>query len=393
MKSFEEDRDVLRAEIVEPPTPPKDRWLHLAKLAMTVGIGTAGGAVFAHFELPLPWLLGALAACIVASLSPLPVVSARKIRPPLATVLGVLMGSAVTPTFLDRVATWPLSIALVILYTAVLGIIAFIYLHRVAGYDKVTAYFAGMPGGLATMIMTSAELGGDERKTALIQGCRIFLVVMTVPFVFQWIMDLEIGARGQFSTPLLAFDPVDGAILLACAVFGYPLGRLIRLPNPSMLGPALLSAIVHGLDWTTAKPPFELVIVAQIVLGTATGSQFKGANLRLFKAALIHTIGLVLLFYATGIAFAFMMWKWLDIPLLEAILSLAPGGMPEMILITMAVGGDVLFVVTHHLGRSVCLNFLAPILFKARRSGPAGTAESAPRRRDGGSSKGNQPPK
>lgn len=359
------DGDAQRAEIAL-PQKKDSRPVYLLKLVFTLGVGTGSGALFAWIGTPLPWLLGSLAGVMAAALSPLPIVSARQVRPPLATVLGVLMGSAVTPDFLDQLARWPVSIALVLTYTAVLGWLAFLYLHRIGGYDKVTSYFAGMPGALPMMVMTSAELGGDERRTALIQGCRIFLVVMTVPFVFQWVMGIELGARGQFSESILELNPTDGAILLGCAVLGYPLGKILRLPNAVMLGPAILSGVVHGLDWTTAKPPFELVILAQITLGTASGSMFKGAKLNLFTTALKHTLVLVLLFYITGVGFAMFMWKVVDIPLLEAILSLAPGGMPEMVLITMAVGGDVLFVVVHHLLRLVALNMVAPVVVKQR---------------------------
>ena len=51
-------------------------------------------------------------------------------------------------------------------------------------------------------------------------------------------------------------------VLMACGALGYLLAKMLRLPAAAIVGPMILSAAVHILGWTTAKPPFELVAAA-----------------------------------------------------------------------------------------------------------------------------------
>jgi uncharacterized membrane protein AbrB (regulator of aidB expression) len=76
------------------------------------------------------------------------------------------------------------------------------------------------------MVTVGEEKGGDARIIALIHSARILLVVMTLPFIVQWIGGVPLGgtrvAGPSFSqTPLLA-----ELTLLACGVVGIVVGHL-----------------------------------------------------------------------------------------------------------------------------------------------------------------------
>jgi uncharacterized membrane protein AbrB (regulator of aidB expression) len=58
-------------------------------------------------------------------------------------------------------------------------------------------------------------------------------------------------------------------------------------------------------------------------------------------------------------------------PPMEAILSLAPGGQAELVVLALIVGADIGFVVAHHLFRVFVVIIGAPILariFQARQT-------------------------
>jgi hypothetical protein len=49
------------------------RAARLGRIALALGIGTAGGALFWVLALPLPWMLGALCASTIAAMAKLPI--------------------------------------------------------------------------------------------------------------------------------------------------------------------------------------------------------------------------------------------------------------------------------------------------------------------------------
>ena len=84
-------RDGLRGGLIAPPSPPR---LPLARLARTLGIGTVGGFLFAHFQLPLAWMLGAMVLTTSGSLAGAKLHVPPRLRSVMVTILGVLLGSA-----------------------------------------------------------------------------------------------------------------------------------------------------------------------------------------------------------------------------------------------------------------------------------------------------------
>ena len=64
---------------------------------MALGLGALGGALFTALDLPLPWLLGALACTTAASLAGVRFVMPDGLRRAMIGVLGVMLGSTFTP--------------------------------------------------------------------------------------------------------------------------------------------------------------------------------------------------------------------------------------------------------------------------------------------------------
>ena len=71
-----------------------------------MGIGAAGGAVFAWLGTPLPWMLGALFATMVASMSGVNLYMHQMVRRIWIIVLGLTLGSSFTPEVLDHIHLW-----------------------------------------------------------------------------------------------------------------------------------------------------------------------------------------------------------------------------------------------------------------------------------------------
>jgi uncharacterized protein len=131
-----------------------------------------------------------------------------------------------------------------------------------------------------------------------------------------------------------------------------------------MLGPMLVSALVHLLGWTQAKPPFELVAFAQVILGCGVGVRFQGVRPR----ELLHPVGTSAIatsgMLVLAVAFADVLARLTGASFQAILLAYAPGGFAEMNLIALSLGIEVAFVSTHHVCRLILVVTLAAILAK-----------------------------
>ena len=200
-------------------------------------IGLIGGGVFAILDVPLPWMLGAMAATMAASLTGLELSMPQTMRKPMIAVVGVTLGSAFTPDRLDGVSAWLPSLASLPVYVLLIGALILFYLRRVSPFDAKTAFFAATPGGLSEMVLLSDQLGGDMRNVALFHSARLLLIVFCIPLLATVAVSLEPSAAAVSPTDHAAFHPFDLVVLGALLVVGWLLALPLRLPSPSFMGP------------------------------------------------------------------------------------------------------------------------------------------------------------
>jgi membrane AbrB-like protein len=187
-------------------------------------------------------------------------------------------------------------------------------------------------------------------------------VVFTVPFAMQFLLGVPIGR----TVPTAAAVPLSGfdwTVLAGCALAGYGLSRVIRFPGGPMVFALLFSIAAHATGLTGASPPPWLVAIVQVVLGAVVGMRFAGIKwAEASHAILLGTVWGVLMLLSAVLAAYIGTW-FLDYPLEAMVLAMAPAGMVEMTLITLALGFDVAFVVTCQLCRVVFVLVSTPALF------------------------------
>ena len=334
------------------------------RMSLALAVGLIGSSLFVYWRLPLPWLLGSMCICTVLALLKAPLLPPLRARPVMIAILAVMLGSRFAPDFIDRAGDWFLSLILLGVYIAIVAAVTVPYLQRVAGYDRVTAYFSAMPGGLSEMVIVGGAMGGDERKISLVHATRILLVVFIVPFWFQLVNGIQIGDRSSFGVSITEIAPLDFLTLGLCIAIGWPIAKVIRLPAPQFFGPLLMSAALHLTGASVAEPPSELVNLAQLVIGVTVGARFVGtATGEVLRAIGFGIVNTSMILGLCGL-FAYSLHKITDVNVPAMILAYAPGGMPEMSLIALAMGLDVAFVVTHHATRAAFIFIGTPLVFR-----------------------------
>ena len=352
----------------------------LPGLAMTLAIGAVGGAVFNYFQLPLAWMLGSMAATVPLAVAGVPLRMDTRFRMAMIVVLGVMVGGSFTPEVLAHAGRWWMSILGMVALVAAVSILVFVFFTRVSGFDPRTAVFSCLPGGLNEMSVMGAAMGADDRMISLAHSVRIFVVVMTIPFIFQALGWYERGASAANIVVLADMRALEMIKIAAGSVAGIYACRLLRFPSPILIGAMLGSAAVHVTGVATDQLPTIFIVLAQIVIGSAIGARFAGLStaiiLRGIRHAATASVGMIfaafgataLLAPVTGFAFAPML------------LAFSPGGFAEMSLIALALNIDTAYVSTHHIFRILLIVLLVPLLVKAlvragRLAAPTGDGE------------------
>ncbi|HEX7928475.1 MAG TPA: AbrB family transcriptional regulator [bacterium] len=338
-----------------PPPRTVGMWLG------TLALGGVGGALFAWLHMPLAWMLGAMAFTMVPALRGWKLSQPRGLRGTMLVVLGVLIGAAFTPDILHSVGRWSVSIVVMVLFVAISTVLTQMYLSRVAGLDGVTAYFSSAPGGLAAMAVLGGAMGGDEREISLIHTVRVVMTTVLIPLGVR-------VAEGALSLPAppppAPLHGMDALILLGTGIVGYLLAGPLRLPAPQLIGPMLASVAVHMAGFSESRPPYVLVALAQVVLGCSVGCRFVGVPLKRIMRALSISFGSSAVLLVAVIAIAFGIHVLLGQDMAAAVLAYAPGGIPEMTLMAIAMHIDVAYVAVHHLVRVLLIMAFAPLIFR-----------------------------
>ena len=335
-------------------------------LAVTLATGTAGGALVTLLDVPLAWLIGAMAATILLGLAGGKPHLPNTLRAVMVAILGVMIGSAFRPEIVNDMTSWWTSVPVMLGFVGLASAVTFFYLRKVEGFDHPTAFFASTPGGMGEMTLMGDAFGGDARVISIIHAFRVGIVVGAVPIIIS----LSGGAGESASQAVPAalsppsMDMIDVVILGSCIALGWPLAAVIGMPAASFAGPMVISALAHLIGLSYASPPQILVTAAQIVLGIAIGLRFaEGSSKGLGRVAIVATC------LAAGVVTAAAILGWALAPILgidrvELILALAPGGVAEMSLVALSIGVGTAYISAMHIVRIGLIVTILPFVYR-----------------------------
>ncbi|QIB36248.1 AbrB family transcriptional regulator [Ancylobacter pratisalsi] len=336
---------------------PSARFVGLCVLTLVIAGG--GGALFAVLGMPAGWLSGALVLTAAAALAGVPVVVAPRLRTVTYIVLGTSMGATITPETLRGIASWPVTMAVLALSVPVMMVAAVLFLEKVSGWDRRSAFFAAVPGALSTVLIMAESAGADTRRVVFGQSMRLFVLVALLPAALS-----SLGHQPAGTLPVNPVVPDLTSFLLALGVgvFGGLLAERVKFPGGAMVGAMLASGVVHGFGLVQGQLPDIFLIAGFVVLGANTGSRFAGTRLSTLRHFLIDSIGALLITTAIALVFA-VLGSWLaDEPLSKVLVAYVPGALEAMTIMAFVLGIDPTFVAAHHLMRFLALALLIPVI-------------------------------
>ena len=323
---------------------------------LTLAVSAAGGLVATLLGLPAGWLMGGALAVTAAAMAGLPVCLPDRLRDVAFLLIGMSMGASVAPDSLSLMASWPISLAALVLELVLIIALTGWMLVRVFRLDPGTAYLSSFPGHLSFVMGIAAAGMGDTRQIVIIQVIRILMLTICVPIgaVFLPI--------DHFAPPVAtAFLDIGQLLALAagCIVAGLVF-LWLKVPAGFVLGAmaAATAAKLGGL-YTEAMPA-PLVTVTFVLTGALIGSRFAGITRAEFvnaaKGGVIATamtVGIV-----TVVTYGVSLL--VDMPFGQIWLGLSPGALEGMGALGIALGYDTAFIAVHHVIRLLLLSFAIP---------------------------------
>jgi uncharacterized protein len=317
-----------------------------------LALSTVAGAIFSMLRVPLPWMIGPLAAMALGRVAGAPLSAPRGGREAAQVVIGCALGLYFTPVVARQVsAYWPLLLAAAAL-ALVLACASAWFLARTARVDATTAIFASVPGGAAEMTILGERFGALADRVAVAQSIRIVIVVVTVPAALTYLG--VHGADAYAPGTAIVSAPGLAGLLAAGAIAGLTLWRA-RMPNAWMLGPLAVCVFMTANEIHLSAVPTPLANAAQVLIGCALGSRVQREFLRSAPRFLGAVCVSVVLAIAISAALAYVIAAWGGVALPTMVLATAPGGMAEMCITAKVLQLGVPLVTAAHVTRVVIL--------------------------------------
>ena len=341
--------------------------------AATAMFGILGVALFRLLDIPLPFLFGPMAACLVAALAGAPLQGLGQVSVAARTILGVAVGASITPALLGELPAMALSVMLVPVYIVLIGAIGVPFFRRL-GFDPATAYYAAMPGGLQDMVIFGEEAGADVRALSLIHATRVLILVTLAPMILTAFYGVAL--TNPLGMPASEIPLAELGFMVLAAAIGWKGGERIGLFGASILGPMIVTAAFSLAGFIHMRPPAEAILAAQFFIGIGIGVHYVGVTLRDLRNFVASGIAFVVLLAGLAAVFTELVTLTGLARPVEGFLAFAPGGQAEMTVLAIIVGADLGFVITHHLTRISLVILGAPIAARFMR---VGTKKQPPR--------------
>ena len=281
------------------------------------------------------------------------------------TVLGVAIGTTLTMEVITTIPRYIPTLLIVPLYVGLISCFGYPFFRRVLKYDRPTAFYSSMPGGLQDMVVFGIEAGGNPRTLSLVHATRSLVLVTIAPIVLTQIFELELD--NPLGSPITELPLIENIGLFLTGIVGMILFRKLKLFGADILGPLLLSAPLAIFGILTHRPSEEMIILSQFFIGIGVGIHYQGINTKELSRDIIAGLGFVAVVIAIALITLLGASQISDIPLFELFLCFWPGGQAEIAVMTLAAGGSVRIIVLHHIVRIFLVITGAPILHQLKK--------------------------
>ena len=346
-------------------------------LSLELLLATPLGLVLVNLHVGgIAWIFGGIASgaivlqgCrILYQYYPKPNRRARKVG---MALVGLTVGASSSNSDLISLASGvPIFIFLTLFLLLCGSCIGYLY-SRLSQTNLLTSMLATVPGGVGVMASIAADYNKNVSLVALVQAIRATTVVLLIPLIARTSVAHVLSPQTLTVTvKFLSFDPSELELLLLALVITtlvVSLAGLCKIPSADFFGALVVGLAFNSLlHWLPVfgdvnfSPPGFIKLLGQLLLGITIG-EYWGDKPNIDKRAVGYAFMSVAMTLIAGaiaamLAMQLTSWDWLT-----CLLVTAPGGAPEMILVSLALNHNVEIVTAGHLVRLIAINSSLPL--------------------------------
>ncbi len=330
----------------------------LVRTVETLAIGSAGGLLFQWANLPGGLISGSMIAVGIAALAGRPLSVPPHVTQTVLVLLGLSLGSVVSRQLVQQVSAYPVTIFLLALSTFCATFGSSIYLQRVHGWDRTSAFLAGSPGALSQITMLAVERGADLPAIAVVQTMRVIILTAALPLVLALAgiapASSPAGPIASVASPFALLELLGAALALAFLL------RLLKFPASWMFGAMVASSVLHGTGLVEGGLPPWVRAVSLVGIGALIGSRFARMKLKVLAGHINAALGSFTIAIGISGVFVALIVLTTHVRFSDVIVAFAPGAMDAMLALALTLHIDPIFVGAHHLSRFVFVTIATP---------------------------------
>lgn len=323
----------------------------------TLAIGTVGGVLFLVTGLPGGLISGAMLAVAAAAMTGRSMAVPAHLTQAVLVMLGIMLGSLMSRQLLQHIGAYPLTIGLLALATFCVTFGSSLYLQRLHGWDRTSAFLAASPGALSQIALLAIEKGADMPAIAVVQTLRVIILTAALPLILV-ATGLTSASAPTLTTTIAT--PLGLVGLIGASVAVSLLLRMAKFPSSWLFGAMIGSSVLHGTGLIDGGLPPIVRGIALIGIGTLIGSRFsrmKTSTLLRHLAAGLGSFAVASLI--TAVFVAIVAWTT-HVRFADVLVAFAPGAMDAMLALALTLHIDPIFVGAHHLSRFIFVTIATP---------------------------------
>ncbi|MFD1037489.1 AbrB family transcriptional regulator [Virgibacillus byunsanensis] len=331
-------------------------------LLETAILAFLGGSFFNFANLPLPWVLGPLVFVMLwQGFTKREMVISGYVKNGGFIILGISFGLYFTvetfQTIFPYMVPYLFLTCVLILMSILLGLVV----AKWIAVDKITSVFSCIPGGLSEMAIASESLRANSALVVIFQTIRLLTVLFTIPTAMTFLFADSVEPVTDI---LVAETKTSGVWNYLWFIFPIILAIRIRnkIPAGILIGALAVTAVMNVSTINLPQIPDALFIAAQIAVGTSLGKNILFRHLKLGGKYSFVYFGISIILILTAVGLGVVLASFSTLNYATAILSIAPGGLFEMVLTASSVGGDPAVVSALQLMRILLIVLCVPPL-------------------------------
>lgn len=358
------------------PATPHAIYSDIKSMLITFIISIAAGLICQYLGLPAPFLLGSLFGVWLIGGAVAPIRASlgvpRWFHIPVVLGLGTLIGGNFGPDIFTHMSSWAATVIAMVAATILATLAGLFFLIRIRKYDFTLALLSCIPGGQAEVIVISRDLVEKDYVVALFHLVRVALVFCSAPLILA-LMQGQDAVQASNATLLampsiFALPPATLFTFAAMSIIALPVARFIRLPMPHLVGPLILSSVLHILGLVEIPRISEFVILAQLTIGGAVGARLAKVPFLDLAVYIRDAFASAIIVLSTYGLMALALASWTGLDFMQLLLAFIPGGLYEVTLLALIFGFDIAFVAFHHTLRVMMVFFGLPFIIAKTRN-------------------------